>query len=103
MRRQTLPILAIVTVSLANPAIAQPEMIQTLDGLYRVPYTEAPLPLPPPYWYSWGLELPYYGDWNVYQPYYGTHFGDHSPEYMKRKDPRYVPSMRDAGGGGGSN
>jgi hypothetical protein len=93
MRRLILAILAIVTVSLANPVMAQPEMVQTLDGLYRVPYTEAPLPLPPPYWYSWGLEL----------PYYGAHFGDHSPEYMKRKDPRYVPSMRDAGGGGGSN
>jgi hypothetical protein len=58
---------------------------------------EAPLPLPPPYWYGWGLAPPYYGDWNVYQPYYGTFFGDMSPEYMKRLDPRYVPAMRDTG------
>jgi hypothetical protein len=60
---------------------------------------EAPLPLPPPYWYSWGLAPTYYGDWNVYQPYYGTYLGDLSPEYMKRHDPRYVPAFRDSGGG----
>ena len=61
---------------------------------------EAPLPLPPPYWYGWGLAPPYYGDWNEYQPYYGTFLGDTSPEYMKRLDPRYVPAIRDGGGGG---
>ena len=59
---------------------------------------EARLP-PPPYWYGWGLAPPYYGDWNVYQPYYGTLFGDTSPEYMKRLDPRYVPALRDGGSG----
>ena len=58
---------------------------------------EAVLPLPPPYWYAWGLAPPYYGDWNVYQPYYGTFLGDMSPEYMKRLDSRYVPAMRETG------
>jgi hypothetical protein len=56
--------------------------------------------LVPPYWYGWGLAPPYYGDWNVYQPYYGTFFGDTSPEYMKRLDPRYVPAFRNGGGPG---
>jgi hypothetical protein len=62
---------------------------------------EALLPLPPPYWYGWGLAPPYYGDWNVYQPYYGTLLGDMSPEYMKRLDPRYVPALRNGGGSPG--
>jgi hypothetical protein len=95
MRSITVAILTIATTMSIEPA-----MSQVYPG-YRSPYTEeAPLPLPPPYWYSWGIAPPYYGSWNVYQPFYGTYFGDMSPEYMKRQDPRYVPALRNGGGVG---
>src|ERR1700681_1789151 len=67
------------------------------DRFHRHPPAadEAQLPVPPPYWYGWGLAPPLYCDWIVYQPYSSTLLGVMSPEYMKRLDPCYVRAMRD--------